>query len=238
MPGVRHPFRLPVLSVLTAALLGPTVAVADSTTESQFVSDTNSARAHNGLPAYAVAGDLTSVARRWAAHMASTHTLAHNPDYGSQVCCWRSVGENVGEGPSEPQIQQAFMASAPHRDNILSGVFTQVGIGTARDSDGRLYVDELFRRPDGSYAAPSPAAAPAAPVVHAVRSTPARVSRSVVRPARVSAAAARAAAAVLARHQLAVRLAAARRVAVPQPDPVGGALTFVRVMGVVTGSAR
>src|SRR5205807_5031919 len=47
------------------------------------------------------------------------------------------------------QIQQAFMNSAAHRDNILSTSYTQIGVGTARGSDGQLYVDELFRQPTG-----------------------------------------------------------------------------------------
>src|SRR5438309_2501686 len=133
--------------VSTLVLILPLVAAADGGTEGQFISATNAARASQGLPHYAVAGDLTSVARRWAAHMAAHHQLAHNPSFTSEVCCWSHIGENVGVGPSVSAIQRAFMASSPHRANILNSSYTQVGIGTARGSDGRLYVDELFRRP-------------------------------------------------------------------------------------------
>jgi uncharacterized protein YkwD len=79
--------------------------------------------------------------------MASHQSMRHNPYLTSQVQDWQSVGENVGRGPSESNIQRAFMGDTYHRDNILSRDFTQVGIGTARDSHGRLYVDEVFRRP-------------------------------------------------------------------------------------------
>jgi uncharacterized protein YkwD len=79
--------------------------------------------------------------------MAAHHSLQHNPNLGSQVHGWRALGENVGCGAREPGIQRAFMGSAPHRSNILSRTFTLVGIGTARDSRGTLYVDEVFKRP-------------------------------------------------------------------------------------------
>jgi hypothetical protein len=162
---------------VAAALVAPTFAIADSTSNSEFVSDTNSARSQNGLRAYSASSDLTSIANEWAAHMASTRTLAHNPNATSQVCCWQAMGENVGVGGSVSEIQQAFMASSPHRANILSSTYTQVGIGTARGSDGRLYVDELFRRPTGTTAPRTYTA----PTQTTTRSTPARASRSGAR---------------------------------------------------------
>jgi hypothetical protein len=118
-----------------------------------------------------VSSDLSSIANRWAAHMAANRSLAHNPNATSEVCCWQAMGENVGVGGSVSQIQSAFMGSSPHRANILSTTYTQVGIGTARGSDGQLYVDELFRLPSGA----------AAPHYSAPRRTPTRVSRSTSR---------------------------------------------------------
>jgi len=145
---------LPALAVLTlgASFVAPPLAHADSGSNAQFVSDTNAARSQHGLRGYVVASDLTSIANRWAAHMAATRTLEHNPDASSEVCCWQSMGENVGVGSSVSQIQQAFMASAPHRANILSSTYAEIGVGTARGSDGQLYVDELFRLRSGASA--------------------------------------------------------------------------------------
>ena len=122
-------------------------ADASGSARGAFVGDTNSARAQHELHAYRVCSDLTSVAQRWADWMAQHNTMRHNPYLTSQVPNWQSVGENVGRGPSEPRIQHAFMGDTYHRDNILSSDFTQVGIGTARSTDGRLYVDEVFRHP-------------------------------------------------------------------------------------------
>src|SRR3954469_4863704 len=226
---MRFAVRLPLAALVSiAVLIVPFAAVADSGSEGQFVADTNSARSSHGLRHYAVSSDLTSVARSWAAHMAAHHQLAHNPSFTSEVCCWSHIGENVGVGPSVSAIQRAFMGSSSHRANILSSSFTQVGIGTARGSDGKLYVDELFRRPTS--AAPR-ASRPrhTAPVVTRAARPPAvhRASRSAVRRTPVR----RVRHTPSAQRVFRARLDAALRVsAVGYPDPVGGALAYVLVM--------
>ena len=147
---LRSGFRLSAFVLVTASLL--TVipeeqAVAGPHADAAFVHDTNSARDHHDRRNYDVRHHLNEVAQRWAEWMADHHTLRHNPYLQSQVHHWSALGENVGCGPGEDAIQRAFMGSAPHRDNILSRSFRQVGIGSARGSDGKLYVDEIFRRP-------------------------------------------------------------------------------------------
>ena len=135
---------------LVLAWLDPFAArVADAATSSctAFVSDTNQARVNHDRHIYRQRDHLMHVAQRWAEWMASHHSLRHNPYLTSQVDNWQALGENVGRGGGEPSIQDAFMGSTEHRDNILSRTFTQFGIGTARDSDSVLYVDEVFRRP-------------------------------------------------------------------------------------------
>lgn len=134
-----------LMAVDTAVL--PPAASAATSSRTQFVSDTNHARFRHDRRLYRERDHLTRVAQRWAQWMADHHTLRHNPYLTSQVGNWEALGENVGRGGGEDGIQRAFMSSTEHRDNILSRQFTQVGIGTARDSEGRLYVDEVFRRP-------------------------------------------------------------------------------------------
>lgn len=145
----RGGIRLSACGLVTVSLL--TVmpvrsAVAGPQASAAFVDDTNNARARHDRREYAVRAHLTDVAQRWAEWMAEHQTLRHNPYLQSQVHNWSELGENIGCGPGEQAIQRAFMASAPHRDNILSVSFREVGIGSARGSDGKLYVDEVFRR--------------------------------------------------------------------------------------------
>jgi uncharacterized protein YkwD len=145
---------------LTALLLAPapTAAHADAGLESQFVAALNSARASQGLPALAITGDLTSVARAHSRVMADADHLHHNPDLGSAVSGWRKVGENVGRGPSVSSIHGALMNSPGHRRNILDPDWTELGMGVVVE-DGQLWVTQVFRTP----AKAAPASAPAPP---------------------------------------------------------------------------
>ena len=52
-------------------------------------------------------------------------------------------GENVGVGTTVDGLQDAFMASATHRENILRTAFDHVAIGMAR-VDGHLWVTVVF----------------------------------------------------------------------------------------------
>ena len=131
------------------ALVGATHALAASA-DYDFLSDVNSARASHGLKPLTMVSDLHSVATNWSQHMASQGNISHNPNLTSQGGNWQEIGENVGVGPDENSIEQAFMNSSAHRANILDASYTQVGIGTAVGKDGRLYVTQDFRKPMGS----------------------------------------------------------------------------------------
>lgn len=156
-----------LLLALTAAMV---FLVAAGGVRAQAVGDEDGFSAHlagerasHGLPALASAADLQAVARRQAQRMADRGEPFHNPDLTSEVSGWTLVGENVGFGPNPDLVHDAFMASAPHRSTILDARFTQVGVGAVRDANGRLWVVEVFRRPDAAAPAPAPAPAAAAP---------------------------------------------------------------------------
>lgn len=233
--------RLASLLVTTAVAVGGLAVAAPaahaSTEESQFTSMTNSERSGRGLRTYSVSSDLVAVARRHAQRMAASGKIYHNPNLGSEVSGWQAVGENVGMGGSASSIHQAFMNSAPHRANILDTDFTQVGMGTARDSKGVLYITQVFRKPMG---APAPAPAPAPrvtasprpkavykPATTAPRTVAPRAAAPVAKP--VSKPARKA---VDPKVALRKRLAAARLVAANsgQTGALGRAVTYVDVM--------
>jgi uncharacterized protein YkwD len=44
---------------------------------------------------------------------------------------WRKLGENIGYGPSIDAVQATYMASPPHRANILDPQFNRIGTGYA-----------------------------------------------------------------------------------------------------------
>jgi hypothetical protein len=180
--------------------------------ESEFTSRTNAERSSRGIRTYAVRSDLVAVARRHAARMAARGSIYHNPNLAGEVSGWQAVGENVGMGGDVASIHQAFMNSSGHRANILDRGFTEVGMGTATDSQGRLYVTQVFRTPDGSATA-APAPTQPRPAVQQPAPTTTRTKATAPRRAPVARRLAPAKPAVDPAKQLAARLAAARAVA-------------------------
>ncbi len=113
--------------------------------ESQFAQLTNAARAEAASPSLKLDPELSKVARRHTRDMVATQSLSHSPSdqLGSRVVGWSRLGENIAVGQGVDALQQAFMNSTAHRDNILSRGFTHVGVG-AIERDGRLWVTVIF----------------------------------------------------------------------------------------------
>ena len=154
-----------LLRALTVLFLAPLTLLAGSlparaSAGGDILSYTNSSRSNHGLTRLSTASDLTRLAQEHASWMASHHSLQHTSNLSGKVCCWRSVGENVGYGPSARAVFDAFMGSSSHRANILSSRYLQIGVGTARSSDGTLWVDQIFRQPTRSSAASTSVPAP------------------------------------------------------------------------------
>jgi hypothetical protein len=192
IPALRPlPIRLLAAVLVYGAVLAGLMALPSAAKAAQYdtssagavIAAMNSARVRAGLRPLTVNSELTTVARGWTSRMAASGTLSHNPNLAGSVHDWTLLGENVGEGSSASQVEAAFMASAPHRANILRAQFTDVGVGAVRGSDGRLWVTVDFKR-----RASAVASTPAPPVVKApntsLRSSAAnRSSRSSVRTA-------------------------------------------------------
>ncbi|MDX6287267.1 MAG: hypothetical protein QOG53_2752 [Frankiales bacterium] len=220
-PRPFTPFLATAVCFATAIVVVLTSAGQAQASAGYFTSRANSARASNGLSSYAVAGDLSSIAQRHAQSMAARRTIYHNSSLGSEACCWRSIGENVGSGQSESQVQSAFMNSSGHRGNILSTTFNEIGVGVAKGSDGNYYVDEVFRARTGSSGSS---------YVH--RSTTHQSSATATRSVRRSAATP--VRRLTAAQLLARKLHLATSIQHRPPDPVAAALSFSTVMSTLT----
>src|SRR4051794_12933479 len=166
-------------TALTAGAItvsAPAFASSTASMEYQFIADINAARQANGQAPYAVAGDLTAVARSHSSTMASRHSLYHNPSLTTDVANWQAVGENVGEGPDVTDIHRAFMNSPEHRSNILDHDFIQVGVGVSVDKNGTIWVTEDFRQPMHSTSTST------TPTTHHTSPTHAATTTSSARP--------------------------------------------------------
>ncbi len=163
---------------VTGLTAGPaSAATIDTGAAASFVTMINEARAAAGLSPLAVSADLSADAEAHSQAMAASGRLYHTAALGSVVCCWTKVGENVGEGSTSGGVNAAFLASPPHRANILGG-YAQVGVGVVRDTHGLLWITEDFRMPSGS---PTVAVPPRSP---APRSSPASRSQAGTVPMR------------------------------------------------------
>jgi len=171
---------LAIVSVwlLIFALVSPSQAGATAANESDFVARVNATRASVGLPALAVDGQLTSVARSWAGQMrdgvcGEGNNICHAGSLGAGIGhSWQKLGENVGTGPNVADVMAAFIASPGHYANVVDPQFTHIGVGVVWDGT-RMYTTHRFmalsapppttttQAPTTTTQAPSTTAAPA-----------------------------------------------------------------------------
>ena len=122
--------------VTPSAPLSPS-GVSMTPSELAVVRVMNSVRATNGVPPLRVGRVLTRAARSHSADMARRGYFDHGPfvrrlrNFGVRA---PYVGENLAYG-SQPlaavAVVQMWMASPPHRQNLLDRSFRRVGVGEA-----------------------------------------------------------------------------------------------------------
>jgi hypothetical protein len=208
--------------VSIVGLAGPATAGPD---EGGFVAAINAARQAAGLAPLPIRSDLVASARNQAGRCAAAGELFHNPNLGGDISGWHVVGENVGVGPASDwgAISRAFLASPEHRANILDPDFDYVGVGTATDRQGRLWVSEVFISVAGVGSGGSNSGSLSGS--SAAASLPDTQSPAVVAPA------------LTPQQILRARLHDARRNASRHPggDPVREAVGFADAMATLTG---
>jgi len=132
------------LTALGLAALLPNVGAAPAGAgPGTWLSRINGFRADNGLGPLTEDASTSRVAQTWTQAMATSGTLSHNPLLAQQLTVpWTQDGENVGVEVDEATLFQSFVASAPHRANLL-GAYNTVGIGQA-ESGGRMWTTQVF----------------------------------------------------------------------------------------------
>ncbi len=113
----------------------------------------NAERAKAGLKPLKLNTELSKVATLKSQDMAKNNYFDHNsPTYGSPFdmmkkfgISYRTAGENIAMGQTSPeQVMNGWMNSPGHRANILKSSFTEIGVGVAKNSSGRLYWTQQF----------------------------------------------------------------------------------------------
>lgn len=143
--GRRHALALVALALGAMALAA---CLSLTSAQSQELSLVATARKTNRSAALSSDAKAMAKAQAWSAHMARTGVLEHTGG-GTRVdptgvTGWCGYGENVGYGSSVASVHQAFLASPPHRANML-GRWNRIGVGVA--TKGRtVWVTEIYLR--------------------------------------------------------------------------------------------
>lgn len=120
---------------------------------------TNTSRSERQVPTLTPNTTLEYAAQLKANDMAQFGYFAHNSPQGKNPWYWFTragydyvyAGENLAVNFSDSnEVGQAWMNSPAHRDNILNGKYTEIGIATAQGVyEGRptTFVVQMFGRP-------------------------------------------------------------------------------------------
>jgi hypothetical protein len=188
------------------------------TAAQQFFDLANNARAAAGVPALQWRDDVAGMAVGHSAEMAAAGSIWHGSfvSQGNLSALNASLlAENVGMGSDVQTVQDAFMNSEHHRENILDPGVNRVCFGVFVAGDGTVYITEDFLHAKG-VAAARPAAAPAS----TSKPTASKPASSAAAPKPVTTRVAAAATAHAATAS-APPATAPPTTAVPAPAPVG-----------------
>lgn len=124
--------------------------------ENEVIRLVNVQRSKAGLQTLTQNWQLSRVARYKSQDMIDKGYFSHtSPTYGSPFRMMESfgikysaAGENIAMGQQSPsEVMNAWMNSPGHRNNIMSPSFTQIGVGLAKDKNGRMYWTQMFIKP-------------------------------------------------------------------------------------------
>lgn len=154
-----------------------------SVIDSVLVDLTNTDRAAYNIGGLTVNQKLVEAAQAKANDMAAKSYFAHTSPEGIDSWHWfkqtgydfQNAGENLAVDFSDSaDVERAWMNSPSHRDNILNGKYTEVGIATASGSyqgHSTVFVVTMFGSPR-KVAAASPAPVPEKPAFSSVPENP------------------------------------------------------------------
>jgi uncharacterized protein YkwD len=126
-----------MFAVCVLATAAPVRADRDRLDPSLVVALTNRSRAEARLAPLTVNAALTQAARAKLADMLRRDYFEHRTPDGRQPWWFmqaagyrlRAAGENLAKGyRTELELQRGWMKSKPHRNNILSRDFTEIGV--------------------------------------------------------------------------------------------------------------
>lgn len=157
------------LFLLQTFVLIPATSYFANVLPNVLVSNTNEARVENNLSSLTINPLLEDAARLKVQDMVANGYFAHTSPDGVTPWYWiqkvgytfHYAGENLAVNFSDSiDVSNAWMNSPLHRDNVLNGKFTEIGIaaakGTYKGQQDVIFVVQLFGTPSSHVAAIPP----------------------------------------------------------------------------------
>ena len=151
---MRYTTRLVTVAVVAAFIPAVTLAVlapdaSASTPRGTMVHLTDTDRGEHGVADVKIDRLLCRYARQHSRAMVDAGYIYHSSDTQLRAALgdrgWWIAGENVGVGTSLSALEDAFMASPGHRENILRPTYHHVAVGVIRTTDpDRVWVTVIF----------------------------------------------------------------------------------------------
>jgi uncharacterized protein YkwD len=188
---MRNTFKAAITAPLIGLALAAVIAVGAPAQSAGYLAGeeahvldmVNETRASKGLGTLKMRSELVKMARNQADKMAAAKDIFHNDNLGGDATAagleWLRIGENVGMGPNVDVIEEAFLKSPHHYENIVYKTYDHAGIGVVDGGDGKRYVVQVFADLAGTSSTSSasePAAEPKKSVTHEATPKPAPAS--------------------------------------------------------------
>ncbi|MCX7710548.1 MAG: SafA/ExsA family spore coat assembly protein [Clostridia bacterium] len=150
-PQIKNPAMIYPGQKLTIPNISDVKAI-----ENEVIRLVNAERSKNGLPPMKANWELSRVARYKSQDMLNKGYFSHtSPTYGSPFKMmetfgirFSAAGENIAMGQRTAQeVMTGWMNSPGHRANILNPSYTEIGVGLAKNAQGRNYWTQMFIKP-------------------------------------------------------------------------------------------
>ncbi|WRS27412.1 CAP domain-containing protein [Oscillospiraceae bacterium MB08-C2-2] len=123
-----------------------------TTLETQMLDLINAERKNAGVAPLTLNSELSKVARLKSQDMIDRGYFDHtSPTYGTPFemmsdfgISYKTAGENLAKNAFLNSAHTSLMQSEGHRKNILNSSFTEIGLGIVTDSNGYLYITQMF----------------------------------------------------------------------------------------------
>lgn len=123
--------------------------------ETEVIRLVNVERERTGQSALVESNEINRVARLKSQDFIDNNYFSHNsPIYGSPFDMLRSfeitftaAAENIASGQrTAAEVMNFWMNSSGHRANILNSAYNKIGVGVARDNNGKIFWTQMFIR--------------------------------------------------------------------------------------------